>query len=96
MDSTTTDVHDDLAWAKGLKRSGLYFDGFVDDVECVLEKHRKDTVTFYGTRTSTGGVAEKENAAPSTDFFISWTGTIIIHATTQSFTLNLTRSFRHT
>ena len=68
MDSTTTNVHDDLAWAKGLKRSGLYFDGFVDDVECVLEKHRKDTVTFYGTRTSTGGVAEKENAAPSTDF----------------------------
>ena len=53
MDSTTTDVHNDLAWAKGLKRSGLYFDGFVDDVECVLEKHRKDTVTFYGT---TGGL----------------------------------------
>ena len=46
MDSTTTDVHDDLAWGKGLKRSGLYFDGFVDDVECVLEKHRKDTVMF--------------------------------------------------
>ena len=74
MDSSSATTTDDLAWAKGLKRSGLYFDGFVDDIESVLEKHRKGTVTFYGTRTSTGGVAEKENVAaekenvaPSTD-----------------------------
>ena len=46
--ATTTDDHDDIAWAKGLKRSGLYFDGFVDDIESVLEKHRRDIVTFYG------------------------------------------------
>ena len=67
MDSRSPTTSDDLAWAKGLKRSGLYFDGFVDDIESVLEKHRKGTVTFYGTRTSSGGVAEKENDAASTD-----------------------------
>ena len=33
-------------WADGLKKSGLYNDGFVDDIESVLEQHRKDTVTF--------------------------------------------------
>ena len=31
-------------WAEGLKKSGLYYDGFVDDIESVLEQHHKDTV----------------------------------------------------
>ena len=63
MASSST-MTSDLPWAKGLKKSGLYYDGFVDDVEAVLEKHRKETVTFYGTRNSSGGVAaenDKEN-----------------------------------
>ena len=33
-------------WAEDLKKSGLYYDGFLDDIESVLEQHRKDTVTF--------------------------------------------------
>ena len=48
-------------WAEGLKKSGLYYDGFVDDIESVLEQHRKDTVTFYGTRNSSGAGLDKEN-----------------------------------
>ena len=41
-------------WAEGLKKYGLYYDGFVDDIESVLEQHCKDTVTFYITRNSSG------------------------------------------
>ena len=48
-------------WAKGLKKSGLYYDGFVDDIEAVLEQHRKETITFYGTRNSSGGVAAEND-----------------------------------
>ena len=59
MDSAFGDFSNPT-WAKGLKRSGLYFDGFVDDIESVLEQHRKDTVTFYGTRNSSG--AEQDNS----------------------------------
>ena len=46
MDSSSATTHDNIAWEKGLKRSGLYFDGFVDDIESVLEKHRRDTVNL--------------------------------------------------
>ena len=45
----------DLPWADGLKKSGLYCDGFMDDIEAVLKRNSKETVTFYGTRNS--GVA---------------------------------------
>lgn len=40
------------SWAEGLERRSLYFEGFVDDVDSVLELHRRETVTYYGTRTS--------------------------------------------
>ena len=40
------------AWALGLKSSGLYYEGFVDNLEDTLEAHRRCTVTTYGTRTS--------------------------------------------
>ena len=40
------------AWAVGLKRSGLYYEGFVDNLENTLEAHRRCTVSTYGTRTS--------------------------------------------
>ena len=39
-------------WASGLHRSGLYYEGVVDDLEKTLELHRKATVTTFGTRTS--------------------------------------------
>ncbi len=40
------------SWARGLKISGLYYEGIVDNVEAILEQHRKETVTSYGTRNS--------------------------------------------
>ena len=54
-------------WAKGLKKTGLYYDGFVDDIESVLEQHRKETVTFYDTRSSSGAELDKENNNDSLD-----------------------------
>ena len=49
-------------WAEGLKKSDLYYNGFVDDIESVFEQHCKDTVTFHGTRNSSGASeVNKEN-----------------------------------
>ena len=47
-------------WARQLKRRGFYFEGLVDsdDVETLLEGHRRDTVTSYGTRTSSKVTAD--------------------------------------
>ena len=39
-------------WAVGLKMSGLYYEGFVDNLEDTLEAHRRCTITTYSTRTS--------------------------------------------
>ena len=53
IDSTKAgDCSSCLLWAEGLKKSGLYYDGFIDDIELVLEQRHKETVTFYGTRNS--------------------------------------------
>ena len=43
---------DHPVWAQGLKKSGLYYEGFVTTLEETLEAHRKCTLTTYGTRTS--------------------------------------------
>ena len=40
------------SWTQGLNRVGLYYSGFVDNLEDVLEMHRRSTLTTYGTRTS--------------------------------------------
>ena len=42
-------------WARQLKRRGFYFERLVDsdDVETILEGHRRDTVTSYGTSVVT-------------------------------------------
>ena len=55
------------SWAKQLKTRGLYYEGLVDgdDIEPLLEAHRRSTVTSYGTRTSsrlTTKPATSENA----------------------------------
>ena len=56
-------------WTEGLKSNGLYFEGYVNDVDHLLEHHRAETVTTYGTRRSRGTsrptavkVEEQENA----------------------------------
>ena len=40
-------------WAKDLTSSGLhYFKGIVSDIEGILEEHRRETHSTFGTRTS--------------------------------------------
>ena len=39
-------------WALGLHKSGLYYEGIIDDLHETLELHKKVTVTTFGTRTS--------------------------------------------
>ena len=41
-----------ITWFKGLTKVGLYYEGFVDNLEEVLEGHRRCTMTSYGTRNS--------------------------------------------
>ena len=37
-------------WAIGLKRVGNYFEGYVEDIEAVRQKHQASTVSTYGCR----------------------------------------------
>ena len=41
-------------WAEGsgLSSVGTYYEGFVDNLDDILEKHKIGTLTSYGTRTS--------------------------------------------
>ena len=41
-------------WTEGLTTAGLYYDGVVDGdkLENVLELHKRDTVSTFGTRSS--------------------------------------------
>ena len=41
-------------WTAGLKRSGLYLEGIVEasSLNNVLEAHKRDTVSTFGTRTN--------------------------------------------
>ena len=55
------------AWALGLKRSGLYYEGFIDNLEDTLEAHRRCTVTTYGTRTSKKSPASTVVPSSNTD-----------------------------
>ena len=42
-----------LDWAKGLKSVGkYYFSGVVDNIDSLLESHKRDTLCTFGTRTS--------------------------------------------
>ena len=42
------------SWAEGLSVAGLYYDGVVDETRLqeVLELHKRDTVSTFGTRCS--------------------------------------------
>ena len=43
---------DSPSWAVGLCRSGTYYEGWVDDIDELLQLHSQETVTCYGTRRS--------------------------------------------
>ena len=60
-------------WAtdNNLRANGLYYEGFVDDLESVLDYHKVVTVSTYGTRKSRKGaglannhIEGKENESP--------------------------------
>ena len=65
LSSTTDETTDNCApsWAHGLRKAGLYYSGFAENIDWILEQHQKDTVTFYGTRNSTLS-HYKENVQP--------------------------------
>ena len=35
------------AWAEGLSAKGVYFEGFVDDADSVLQQYKGEAVTTY-------------------------------------------------
>ena len=61
-----------LRWQDKLKPSGLYYDGFISGKELndVLENHRRDTASTFGTRKSSNisAVATTASASKSSDF----------------------------
>jgi len=69
------------AWANSLKQNGLYYEGFVQDIEVTLTRFQVDTITTFGTRKSrysagkscskevsldSSGKENSEDLAPST------------------------------
>ena len=41
------------SWTHGLQRNGDYYEGVVSSLDDRLEVHKRETVTTWGTRTST-------------------------------------------
>ena len=52
---------DSPSWAVGLCRSGTYYEGWVDDIDELLQLHSQETVTCYGTQRSAKAL-QKENS----------------------------------
>ena len=53
---------DSPRWSEGLQKRGTYYEGYVDDLESVLEAHRRDTITSWGTRRSSKAqILDSEN-----------------------------------
>ena len=57
-------------WTDGLNPSGLYYEGYMDDLQQMLTKHSSATVSTYGVRQSHTNHAvksiDKENLDTST------------------------------
>ena len=67
-------------WAKYLVQSGLYYEGTVTECELekVLELHKRDTVTMFGTRSSRRDVlAKKGSRARQTDENTGYTANVV-------------------
>ena len=54
-------------WSEGLQKRGTYYEGYVDDLDSILEAHCRDTITSWGTHRSSKAhrTENKENLAPS-------------------------------
>ena len=48
------------AWAEGLSPKGVYFEGFVDDADSLLEQYKAETVTTYGVRGKNSKTLEQD------------------------------------
>ena len=56
-----------MEWTKSLKLAGKnYYFGVVDDVEDILEQHKRTTLCTFSTRTSVK--CAKENQPPGSSF----------------------------
>ena len=67
-------------WAKYLVQSGLYYEGTVTECELekVLEFHKRDTVTTFGTRSSRRVVLPKKGSrARQTDENTGYTANVV-------------------
>ena len=62
MDSATRP-----SWTASLRPCGIYYEGFVTDLEGVLQKHRVDTMSTFSIRKSHQTVAEKQQAKTELD-----------------------------
>ena len=54
------------SWTAGLDHRGVYYEGIVEDLDAVLEKHRFATVTTYGTRRSRKSATSEKRSRQST------------------------------
>ena len=48
-------------WAKGLKQVGLYYEGYVEDINLIRQKHLAATVSSFGIRKSRSNTNTTEN-----------------------------------
>ena len=48
------------SWTHGLQQNGEYYEGVVSSLDDCLEAHKRETVTTWGTRTSS-------NSKPASD-----------------------------
>ena len=59
------------SWTYGLQRNGEYYEGVVSSLDNHLEEHKRETVTTWGTRTSSSnskpaGDCEKKTVVSTT------------------------------
>lgn len=54
------------SWKHGLRKSGEYYEGVVSSVDDCLEAHKRETVTTWGTRTSSSTSAPADNGTNAT------------------------------
>ena len=56
-------------WAKGLKQVGFYYEGYVEDIDLIRQKHLAATVSSFGIRRSRSNTnsTEKERSVEKCD-----------------------------